>query len=162
MKNKWAWLPDRITECGYPTIAAFADAIEWPRTRLSEMIRGTILPNGGVRNFPKNKIKTVAEALHMPVTNLLIYNNDLTDYIDFANNAIESHSEFEINDPKRMLRIAEMLNQVLAEEGLNWDWEKKYNFVMELYALGLGHDETTVANDTQQIKTSLKLARLAA
>lgn len=160
MSHKWDWLADRIRECGYPTVTAFANAIAWKPSRLSEMINDISVNGGKIRNFPKNKIGIVSELLHIPPMNLMAYNNDIVSRMVFDDTA--QNTTVQINDPKRMLRLADMVNQVLAEENLTWDWEKKYQFVVELYKMGVGHDETNVANDTQQIKTSIKLARLAA
>lgn len=75
----------------------------------------------------------------------------------------QNKKHIEINDLKRFLRITEMLNHVLMEENINdWSFDKKFNLVSELYEMGLGQNENGIIQDTAQIKTSIKLAKLVA
>lgn len=82
MPEKWSWLAERIKECGYPTRKSFADAIGYQEVRLSEIINRTVVNGGKFRNFPKTKIRQVAELLHLDILRLQAYNNDLIDTID--------------------------------------------------------------------------------
>lgn len=82
MNQKWSWLADRIKQSGYATITSFANAIDWPSSRLSEMINGTTVNGGKTRNIPKDKIAIVAKLLNIPMMDLIAYNNDISPTLD--------------------------------------------------------------------------------
>ncbi|MBE6457582.1 MAG: hypothetical protein E7011_02125 [Alphaproteobacteria bacterium] len=126
MDKKWDWLPDRIKKCGFTTNLAFANAIAWAPTRLSEMIKGTPVNGGKIRNFPQDKIPRVAELLRIPVNNLMAYNNDWTNQINLESGTSEAVTTI---DSALLVDIIDAIDEFLSENCLTMSSEQRKQLV---------------------------------
>ncbi len=136
MNQKWSWLADRIKQSGYATITSFANAIDWPSSRLSEMINGTTVNGGKTRNIPKNKIAIVAKLLNIPMLDLIAYNNDISHMPPLTENVNNDKSDIATQQPQKkklttseeeeLIKIVlETVDEFLDENGLEMSIDGK-------------------------------------
>lgn len=137
MANKWAWLADRIKECGFNTNAAFAAAIGWAPARISEMVTDVEVYGGKVRNFPQDKIVVAANALRLPVNELMAYNNDIKNTIDLNS----SNAPKTTIDPELLIDIMDAITEFLSENNLEMTRDQRKELIKHFCDSGLKENQ---------------------
>ncbi len=128
---KWDWLESRILEKGYKTNAAFAKAIDWPSTRISELIHNSPVNGGKQRRIPANRIAVFAEKLGIDAKSLLDYNEDRCDFVRFSE--AENESNRTDYDKEIIILIYETVHTFLQERNLQLKPRKEIELVFSLY-----------------------------
>lgn len=128
---KWDWLEARILEKGYKTNASFAEAINWPSSRISELIHNSSVNGGRQRRIPSKRIALFAEKLGIDSKSLLEYNEDLSDTVQFLDQKNESTASN--YDKEIIILIYETVHTFLEDRNLHLKPRKEIELVFSLY-----------------------------
>lgn len=128
---KWDWLAARITEKGFETNTAFAQAIGWPASRISEMIRNTPVNGGRVRHIPSKKIPVFAKVLDIDEKSLFDYNEGISQSVVFLEKKSPLSETY--YDKEIIMLIYETVHTFLEEKNLHLKPRKEIELVFSLY-----------------------------